>query len=71
MPDNAEVIEHEQHLRRDTLSIYDDASQYMLISNYDQAVRILTTAAEMPPYEIIEYIRRTMAYREKVIFKPL
>lgn len=63
-PDHPEVVAHEQRLRNESQTIYAEACRHLLVQRFAEAIKCLSTAAEISPDETKIYLLRASAYRE-------
>ncbi|TMW63342.1 hypothetical protein Poli38472_002283 [Pythium oligandrum] len=63
-PLHPEVIEHAQRLRKESEAIYARACQHLITHEFAEAIKCLTSAAEIAPEETKIYMARASAYRE-------
>ncbi|DBA02360.1 TPA: hypothetical protein N0F65_007179 [Lagenidium giganteum] len=64
MPTHPEVVEHEQRLLRESQAHYDQACRHLMLREFAEAIKSLTSAAEISPDETKVYVLRASAYRE-------
>lgn len=63
-PDHPEVIEHEQRLRKESQSIYEQACRHAMLREFADVIKCLNKAAEISPDETKFFLLRASAYRE-------